>query len=79
MRSAFLLENGTRLVFETTPTSISIYFCDEHWHPVRKFANMDLIGSEEEYHANIRFAHQAAPLVAEQSTQLGSRERASLQ
>ncbi len=70
MRSAFSLENGVRLMFETTLNTITVYYCDELWKPVKEFAQMELTGSEEEYHRNIRYSHRKVILVEQQSTSL---------
>ncbi len=70
MRSAFSLENGVRLMFETTPDTITIYYCDELWKPVKEFAQMELTGSEEAYHRNIRYSHRKVLFEEQQSTSI---------
>jgi hypothetical protein len=70
MQSAFIFENGKRVVFETTPTTITVYHCDEDWNKLKEFANFELTSPEEDYHFSLRKLYMPIYFVEQESTLL---------
>jgi hypothetical protein len=54
MRSAFEFEDGKRMLFETSATTIIVYLCDEDWNKVAEYAHFELTSHQEDYHFYLR-------------------------
>jgi hypothetical protein len=68
MQSAFEVADGKRFIFETTPKNIIVSNCDVEWQQISEFANIDLFGSENEYHLVLRKSYLPEYLVQERSS-----------
>jgi hypothetical protein len=68
MQSAFQVEDSKRLMFETTSTTISVYYCDQNWQKIKEFANFELTSHQEEYHLFLRRSYLPKYFVEEQSS-----------
>jgi hypothetical protein len=70
MLSAFEVENGKRFIFETTATTITVYYCNGDWQKLSEFANFDLMSPERDYHLMLRKSYLPEYFVQEQSTEI---------
>jgi hypothetical protein len=68
MQSAFLFETGRRIIFETTPTTITVYHCNQDWSKSKEFTHFELTTSEKEYHLVLRKSYLPRYFVQEKST-----------
>jgi hypothetical protein len=68
MQSAFELQHGKRFLLETTSTTVTVYHCDEDWNKISEFSNMDLPGSQQDYHLVLRKSYLPKYFVPESST-----------
>lgn len=74
IQSAFLLDNGKRIIVYTGALGIVSYECDESWKPyVKPFATCPkemMSESPTEYHTSIRKMHGEEKLMKEHSTEI---------
>jgi hypothetical protein len=68
MQSAFLFENGRRIIFETRETTTIVYYCDSDWSKTQELSHFGPMSPEEDYHLVLRESYLPQYFIQEQST-----------